>query len=214
MLNRLRMYMSTGTIGGYFLQALPVAVLAVAVWLAVRLPLLKRKKVPIRWQDELLRALFVCYLTGLFSLVLLPANFWLSVYDGIFLSWWSGIGRLFRLGDINLVPSLVEWIRGDLTVSAWLVTMLVFNVLMFIPLGFFLPMLTRPKSKRTMLLLAAAVPLLCETWQIFVGRNFDVDDLICNFAGILIGAAVAFAVLRRYPDKEGSPCRKKHPNGS
>ncbi len=202
MLNRLRMYMSTGTIGGYFLQALPVAVLAVAVWLAVRLPLLKRKKVPIRWQDELLRALFVCYLTGLFSLVLLPANFWLSVYDGIFLSWWSGIGRLFRLGDINLTPSLIEWIRGDLTVSAWLVTMLVFNVLMFIPLGFFLPMLTRLKSKRTMLLLAAAVPLLCETWQIFVGRNFDVDDLICNFAGILIGAAVAFAVLRRYPDAE------------
>ena len=112
MFGKLRMIMNSGSVMGYFLQALPVALLAGAVYLVVRLCLLKRRRERPRWGTEILRLLFVCYLTGLVSLVVLPANFWLLVYDGLFFGWWDQVGPLFRLGDVNLVPSVVLWLKG------------------------------------------------------------------------------------------------------
>ena len=35
-----------------------------------------------------------------------------------------------------------------------------------------------------------------EVAQLFFGRSFDVDDLICNFIGIIIGAMVAYLILK------------------
>lgn len=178
------------------MQALPVALLAGAVYLLVRICHLKGKKERVRWGAEILRVLFVCYLTGLVSLVILPANFWLWVYDGLFFGWWDQLGPLFRLGDVNLVPSVVKCLKGELSLGSWVKTMLVGNVAMFVPLGFFLPLVTRVRSRGKILVTAAAVPLCCEVLQLLFGRSFDVDDLICNFAGIVIGAAIGSAVLR------------------
>ncbi len=196
MFEKLRMIMNSGSVMGHFLQALPVALLAGAVYLAVRLCRLKGKKERVRWPLEVLRVLFVCYLTGLVSLVILPANFWLLVYDGLFFGWWDQVGPLFRLGDVNLMPSVVLWLKGELSLGSWVKTMLVGNVAMFVPLGFFLPLVTRARSRGKILLAAAAVPLCCEILQLLFGRSFDVDDLICNFAGIVIGAAIGSVVLR------------------
>ena len=196
MFEKLRMIMNSGSILGYFLQALPIALLAGAVYLVVRLCHLKGKKERVRWGAEILRVLFVCYLTGLVSLVILPANFWLWVYDGLFFGWWDQVGPLFRLGDVNLVPSVVKCLKGELSLGSWVKTMLVGNVAMFVPLGFFLPLVTRVRSRGKVLLTAAAVPLCCEILQLLFGRSFDVDDLICNFAGIVIGAAIGSVVLK------------------
>ena len=188
--------MNSGSILGYFLQALPVALLAGAVYLVVRLCLLKRRQAQIRWGTEILRLLFVCYLAGLVSLVILPANFWLRVYDGLFFGWWDEVGPLFRLGDVNLVPSVVRCLRGELSLGSWVKAMLVGNVAMFVPFGFFLPLVTRLDRPGKVAVAAVAAPLCCEVLQLVFGRSFDVDDLICNFIGIAIGAAIGLAVLK------------------
>lgn len=47
-----------------------------------------------------------------------------------------------------------------------------------------------------MLGIAVLTPVCVEVLQLVFGRSFDVDDLICNFIGILAGAALAFAVLK------------------
>ena len=196
MFGKLRMIMNSGSVMGYFLQTLPVALLAGAVYLLVRICHLKGKKERVRWGMELLRALFVCYLTGLVSLVILPANFWLRFYDGLFFGWWDQVGPLFRLGDVNLVPSVVRYLRGELSLGSWVKTMLVGNVAMFVPLGFFLPLVTGIKTPGKAVIAAIAAPLCCEILQLIFGRSFDVDDLICNFAGIVIGAAIGSVVLK------------------
>ena len=53
-----------------------------------------------------------------------------------------------------------------------------------------------------MLAAAVLIPIGCETLQLLFGRSFDVDDLICNFIGIVIGAAVAFAIRKVHPAGE------------
>ena len=61
---------------------------------------------------------------------------------------------------------------------------------------FFLPLITELKSRKRIVLAAIIVPICFEVAQLFFGRSFDVDDLICNFIGIIIGAMVAYLILK------------------
>ena len=188
--------MNSGSVMGYFLQALPVAIFVGILYVVIRIAFLKKQNRQIQWLSELLRVLFVCYLTGLVSLVVLPANFWLCIYDGIFFGWWDGLRERFHIGGVNLVPSVIKCLAGELSLGSWVKTMLVYNILMFVPFGFFLPLTTKIKSFRKMIWVAVLTPVCVEVLQLVFGRSFDVDDLICNFIGILAGAALAFAILK------------------
>lgn len=196
MFQKIRSIMNSGSVMGYFLQALPVAIFVGILYVVIRIAFLKKQNRQIQWLSELLRVLFVCYLTGLVSLVVLPANFWLCIYDGIFFGWWDGLRERFHIGGVNLVPSVIKCLAGELSLGSWVKTMLVYNILMFVPFGFFLPLTTKIKSFRKMIWVAVLTPVCVEVLQLVFGRSFDVDDLICNFIGILAGAALAFAILK------------------
>ncbi len=191
-----RMEMNSGTILGYFLQALPMACIVGIVFFAIRFVLLKKRKMQIKWKQEILQTIFACYLTGLISLVVLPANFWLSFYDGIFFGWWDEMGQVFQLGGVNLAPSVIKCLTGELSLGRWVKTMLIGNIAMFAPFGFFLPLVTRVKSRGKIVLAAITVPICFEVVQLFFGRSFDVDDLICNFIGMIIGAMIAYVIWK------------------
>lgn len=191
--------MGSGSVVGYFLQALPIVCLAGIVYLAIRVYVLRQRKSPIQWRTEILRLVLICYCTGLICLVILPANFWLFVYDGIFLGWWNELRDVFQIGGVNLVPSVIKWLNGELSIGSWVKTMLIGNIVMLIPLGFLIPLVTGIKSYKQMLWTAAAIPICCETIQIFFGRSFDVDDLIGNFIGMMIGAVISFGILKVRP---------------
>ena len=196
MFQKIRSIMNSGSVFGYFLQALPVAIFVGILYVVIRIAFLKKQNRQIQWLSEVLRVLFVCYLTGLVSLVVLPANFWLCFYDGIFFGWWDGLREQLHIGDVNLVPSVIKCLAGELSLGSWVKTMLIYNILMFVPFGFFLPLTTKIKSFRKMILVAAITPVCMEVLQLVFGRSFDADDLICNFIGILAGAALAFAILK------------------
>ena len=191
MLNWLREQMNSGELFGYFLQALPVSLLAGITYLVIRLMKDREKK---NWLDTIVRTLFVSYLTGLISLVVLPNNFWLNVLDGLMFGSWEEMGPVFSFGYFNLVPSIVKVMAGELTLGSWVRTMLVMNVLMFVPLGFFLAYLTDKVSRKNIVYVSVLVPLLFETVQLMFGRSFDTDDLICNFIGLIIGIMIGLAL--------------------
>ena len=194
--NLYRMEMNSGSIAGYFLQALPVALLAGMVYALLRTGYIKSRRLPISWPTEVIGWLFACYLTGLCSLVILPANFWLSVYDGIFFGWWDQIGPIFQPGEINLVPTLVKYASGALTLGSWVKQMLIGNVVMLMPLGFFLPLLTKKFRGKTAFAAAIVVPVVMEALQFIFGRSFDIDDILCNFVGIVFGFFLACAMKK------------------
>ena len=194
MYNKIRMIMNSGTIIAYFIQAVPIACVVGLVFIIARILFLKAKKRNIVLTEEIIKMLFACYISGLLSLVVLPANFWLKVYDGIFLGWWGELGTFFSLGEINLVPAIVKILSGELVLGSWVKEMLVGNVLMFVPLGFFLPFITRKITLKNISLISVAVLLVVEVFQLVPERSFDVDDLICNFVGIIVGYLIAFAL--------------------
>lgn len=186
--------MNDASVLAYFLQALPISLIAGLVYAVIRIITVKRRKLTVRWIDELVKLLFVCYLTGLISLVILPVNFWLHVYDGIFLGWWDEILPVFSFGGFNLIPTVIKVISGELIIGSWVKTMLIGNIAMFLPLGFFLPFVTEKVNRRNIFASAIVVPFIAELLQMIFGRSFDFDDLICNFIGIVIGSFVGFAI--------------------
>lgn len=179
-----------------FLQVVPVSLLA-----ALAFVLRRRRKLGRRFslRRELPKALFVCYLAGLWALVLTPAHFWEWFWSNP-LTGGNGVTLHFFSGEYNFVPILWRLLRGQLTIGRWVMKMLVFNFLMFVPFGFFLPFVSRRANRRSIWLIALGVPLVIELLQPLVGRSFDVDDLLLNAAGILAGFALGAALralLRR-----------------
>lgn len=100
--------MNSGSVLGYFFQAVPITCFVGIVYLIIRVVTVKRNKLKVEWLKEIMKLLFTCYLTGLISLVVLPANFWLSFFDGILLGWWDEMLPIFSFGGFNLVPSLIK----------------------------------------------------------------------------------------------------------
>ena len=118
----------------------------------------------------------------------------------------------------NLRPfQFVDEIRDAVAVSGRYLTdpvvlQVALNVLLFVPLGFFLRVL----GGRGILiagLVGLAISGVIETtqltgvWGIFpcAYRVFDVDDLIANASGALLGSLLAFAVPKKHRGAERSP---------
>ncbi len=193
---QIRAVMATRSITGYFLQVLPVSLITGLIYAVCRYVFLKRKKREILWGKEVLYLVFVCYLAGLFNLILMPGNFWLTVFDGLFLGEWRSPGRFFRYAEIIRVPFIVRYIRGEAAATPWAIKMLLGNYAMFIPLGFGLPFITKKVNIKNIFLIAVLTPVAIELLQFIPGRSLDVDDLICNSLGILTGFFIAYPFIR------------------
>lgn len=96
---------------------------------------------------------------------------------------------------------------------------IVANVVLFVPLGFIAGRLLRLRLVPTVLF-GFAVSLLVETAQLtglfgiypFAYRTFDVDDLMTNTSGAVIGYGLSVLAGRMLPAApEGAPVRTEHP---
>ena len=94
---------------------------------------------------------------------------------------------------INLVPFRTIKAYFDAAGELFSINILG-NVLIFSPLGFMLPIISRKINRLwKVTACAASISLSIEILQLFVGRSTDIDDLILNTAGGTIGyAAYAF----------------------
>jgi len=74
------------------------------------------------------------------------------------------------------------------------------NMLMFIPFGFFVSYFLKLKEPYSILLLSLLISSTIETTQLLIGRVFDVDDIILNVVGGVIGFAVykLFSILKEH----------------
>lgn len=179
---------------GLFCQVVPITCFVGIVYVIIRCVQIKKKGMGFSWSREISRTLFVCYLTGLINLVLVPRNLWLMIWFYLFNGYSGGeIGSLFTF-EFNLASTLLKWLIGELTIGRWVLKMFAGNLLMFVPMGFFLPLVSEKVNKRNILKIAVAIPIVIEVIQPIVGRSFDVDDLLLNFTGIIIGYFVAVGV--------------------
>lgn len=180
-----------------FLEVVPITCLVGLIYAIYRYIKIKRQALSVKWGEEIIRWLFVCYLTGLVNLVLTPPNLWSHFWfyvrngygtgDDFFRGWFSG--------GFNFVPTLYKCLVGEFTLGSWVRQMLAGNILMLVPMGFFLPLVSEKVNKRSILVFAITIPAAVELIQPIVGRSFDIDDLLCNFIGIVFGYGIAAGMM-------------------
>ncbi len=161
------------TISVLFRQAIPPALIGLAIG-AVLLILLNRKRRQQGAQFSKGQAaailLLLCYLGGLVAITFINRR-----------------GYGMRIG-VQLYPFLAFWEAWNaFTLQVWLNPLL--NIAMFVPLGVFLPLAVRPLRRWYRTLAAGAgTSLSIEVLQYILGRGqADVDDLICNTLGTMLG---------------------------
>ncbi|MBR5430563.1 MAG: VanZ family protein [Firmicutes bacterium] len=125
---------------------------------------------------------------------------------------WDGLAHGFRLrpGRINLIPLLRE-IRPVNCSRARNLALCGLNVLLFLPLGLLVPALWRRWDRWYRVAgLGLLFSLVIEGCQLLNYRFADVDDLICNTCGTVLGWAL-WRLLRRLGLREGGPGGKELP---
>lgn len=110
----------------------------------------------------------------------------------------------FHLGYylLNLRPFI--WLNETYEMGAGkMLSQLLLNILMFVPLGLLLPMtFTRMRAFWKTALTALCATVAIETVQYFIGRSADIDDVIMNVIGGMLGYAL-FGLCNRLLQKSG-----------
>lgn len=117
----------------------------------------------------------------------------------LFLAAWyvAGMGTIWDLfgygkieGPVNLIPFSQS--EGPLTY--------VLNIIMFLPLGFLLPLIWEDYQKlRKTTTMGFGFSLAIELCQLFCLRTTDIDDLLMNTLGSVIGYGIWRCFLRVFP---------------
>lgn len=145
--------------------------------------------------------LFVLCLFGLAAMVLWPGYHFEST-DGL----WGNLvihnARSSWTDSMNLVPlrMVSDYLRafreGELFYA---IVMLFGNLGTFLPLGFFPALLFRGFGWKKTFLLGLSFSLGAECCQFFLGRHCDVDDVILNVLGVMLGYGLCLLLKRLFP---------------
>lgn len=123
-------------------------------------------------------AVVIFYLVAVFSVVGIPT-----------VSSWHVDPAFNLIPIIDIVNSPLDYIRNT-----------VLNIILFVPFGFLLATLWKEyRSLRTVALAGLTLSILIEVLQIFTFRLTDVDDLITNTAGAVLGFYIAKLFSFRLP---------------
>ena len=104
---------------------------------------------------------------------------------------WNPAGLpFFSPGSVSLIP---------FRTFSYSTYILVANVALFMPFGLFSALLWRGFTWQRLLLTGGCITLFIETCQLFIGRAFDIDDLLLNTLGVLLGGLLGLLLRRLAP---------------
>lgn len=104
----------------------------------------------------------------------------------------------------NLIPYLVRCaVNGHLDYlvkSTHHIIHFLLNVSLFLPFGLLFPFIYKKATLAKVTLIGLSLSLVVEIVQIFInGRNCDIDDLLCNTLGVVMGYLLYLMIKKLFP---------------
>ena len=158
----------------YIANMLPCILAFIPIYLVIRIIIIFKNK-KIAFKREIILLVFYCFLIGVFSQAF-TSSLKFSIYN-------------ISLKRINIIPfkilydTVIELESGN---SSYLIISLLGNIGIFIPIGILIKTIWKTSNIKT-IIYGFYISLFIETIQLFIGRNTDIDDLILNTFGVLIG---------------------------
>lgn len=180
-------------ISNYIVNMIPYMIIAVPIYLIVRFLMLRKSSRKFNLYHEIALLIFVIFVVGLASQTVIP-----KIELGI-----NGNINILKNGThgINLLPLkvLFETYREvfiNLNINYFIINFLG-NIIMFMPIGFFIPLLWEIPDKK-IIIVGFLFSLFIEVCQLFLNRGTDVDDLILNTLGTILGLLVYKFLYKKF----------------
>ena len=145
----------------------PLVIIICVIVISLRLSYLKIKKVKFNIYEELFNLVFIIYILCLFHIV---------TYQDV------------NYGANNFIP-FKEMFRYDVG-SYKFYKNIIGNILLFLPYGFFVSNYLDSKKIFRPVFLSLILSITIELVQYYIGRVFDIDDIILNVVGACLGYLV------------------------
>ena len=185
----------------YIWNMFPYCVLGAVLFIIFRV--IFQKDNTLNLKKDIATGLFIAYCFGLASQTIIPHfNFGISSSTG------KPFLDVFITNDnssINLIPfkTMFEQIVGrnevvsQIDIADVSILNLLSNIFLFSPIGFFVPLINeRYISLKKIILIGVSTSCVVEVIQLFIGRSCDIDDVILNTCGVVIGFII-FKVYKR-----------------
>lgn len=180
-------------ISNYIINMIPYMIIAVPIYLIIRFLMLRKTSRKFNLYHEITLLIFVIFIVGLASQTVIP-----KIELGI-----NGNINILKNGThgINLLPLkvLFETYREvfiNLNIN-YLIINFLGNIIMFMPIGFFIPLLWEIPDKK-IIIVGFLFSLFIEVCQLFLNRGTDVDDLILNTLGTILGLLVYKFLYKKF----------------
>ena len=157
-------YMIQDTLQRVFQENYPMLIIFTVVICSIRLAYLIVNKKEFVFYKELFLFAFVVYSLSLFYVVTFEdANY----------------------GTNNYIP-FKEITRYELF-SNYFIKNVLGNIILFIPFGYFVSTIIKSRKPWALFIISIITSFTIEVTQYLIGRTFDIDDIILNFAGCTLG---------------------------
>jgi len=176
----------SNTIQGVINFTWPMVVISIIILVSIRVCYLIKSKERLVLYKELSMLIFGIYILCLFQVV--------TFQDDV--SWATN----------NFIP-FKEIMRYNITSRLFFKNVLG-NMIMFLPFGFFVSFYLKSEKITLPLFLILIASISIEIVQLLIGRVFDVDDIILNILGGLLGYGIYF-ILRRIGERLPNFVRKE-----
>lgn len=164
------------TIENILIEIWPNILLCSVIMIVLRLAYLIKNKQKFIFSKEIFYFCFVIYIMCLFHVV---------TFQDIDSSFISGY---------NLIP-FKEMFRYSIG-SRLFYKNVIGNLIMFIPLGFFVSYILREIKLRWVLFITVIISFTIELIQTQIGRVFDIDDIMLNIIGGTIGYYIFYFIYK------------------
>ena len=146
--------------------------------------------------------LFILCLFGLAAMVLWP-GYHFETSQGL----WGDLvihnSRKNWNDGMNLIPfrMVANYLRAFRAgLFSYSITQFIGNIATFLPLGFFPALLFRNFGGKKTFFFGLAYSFGAECCQFFLGRHCNVDDVILNVAGVMLGYLIFRLISRFFPN--------------
>lgn len=188
----LRRYVVMSSIINYVLRMIPYMIGVIPVFIVIRMIFYKiNKKIRVNLKREVIMLMFFMFLIGLYS----------QAITGSFSI------KNINISKINVVPFKIfidtykeVFVNGN--INYFLISFLG-NIGMFIPVGLLIPTIWKVNDK-IVILIGFLISLSIEISQLFLNRGTDIDDLIFNTLGTIMGLMIYKIISkgkRKYDNK-------------
>ncbi len=164
----------------------PMVIISIVILASFRICFLIKTKQKIVLYKELSMLIFGVYILTLFQVV--------TFQDDV--SWSSN----------NFIP-FREIMRYNIT-SRLFIKNVLGNMIMFLPFGFFTSYFLRVEKIHLPIILILIASISIEIVQMIIGRVFDVDDILLNIIGGILGFFV-YKMFRLFSKKFPNICKKE-----